>query len=48
MQRLIQEKIKRQLAEDLLFGDLANGGGVVRVGVEAGELSIEIKTPETA
>ena len=48
MQRLIQEKIKRQLAEDLLFGDLANGGGVVRVGVEAGELSIEIITPETA
>lgn len=48
MQRLIQEKIKRQLAEDLLFGDLANGGGVVRVGVEAGELSIEIHTPETA
>ena len=48
MQRLIQEKIKRQLAEDLLFGDLANGGGVVRVGVEAGELSIEIDTPETA
>ncbi|MEC7663011.1 MAG: ATP-dependent Clp protease ATP-binding subunit ClpA [Pseudomonadota bacterium] len=47
MQRLIQEKIKRQLAEDLLFGDLANGGGVVRVGVEAGELSIEINTPET-
>ena len=48
MQRLIQEKITRQLAEDLLFGDLANGGGVVRVGVEAGELSIEINTPETA
>ena len=48
MQRLIQEKIKRQLEEDLLFGDLANGGGVVRVGVEAGELSIEINTPETA
>ncbi len=48
MQRLIQEKIKRQLAEDLLFGNLANGGGVVRVGVEAGELSIEINTPETA
>ena len=48
MQRLIQEKIKRQLAEDLLFGDLANGGGVVRVGVEAGELSIEIHTPEAA
>ena len=42
MQRLIQEKIKRQLAEDLLFGDLANGGGVVRVSVDAGELSVEV------
>ena len=42
MQRLIQEKIKRQLAEDLLFGDLANGGGVVRVSVDAGELSVKV------
>jgi ATP-dependent Clp protease ATP-binding subunit ClpA len=41
MQRLIQEKIKRQLAEDLLFGDLINGG-LVKVGVEGGELSIEV------
>ena len=48
MQRLIQEKIKRQLAEDLLFGDLANGGGVVRVSVEEGELSVEVDAPETA
>jgi ATP-dependent Clp protease ATP-binding subunit ClpA len=48
MQRLIQEKIKRQLAEDLLFGGLANGGGVVRVSVEEGELSVEVDAPETA
>ena len=48
MQRLIQEKIKRQLAEDLLFGDLDNGGGVVRVSVEEGELSVEVDAPETA
>ena len=26
MQRLIQESIKRALAEDLLFGNLVNGG----------------------
>ena len=42
MQRLIQEKIKRQLAEDLLFGELSSGGGVVRVTVEKGELSVEV------
>ena len=41
MQRLIQEKIKRQLAEDLLFGDLVSGG-TVRVGIEDNELSIEV------
>ena len=33
MQRLIQEKIKRQLAEDLLFGELASGG-IMRVSIE--------------
>ena len=41
MQRLIQEKIKRQLAEDLLFGDLTQGG-FVTVGVEDGELSVKV------
>ena len=43
MQRLIQEKIKRQLAEDLLFGDLASGG-TVRVFIEDNDLSINILT----
>ena len=41
MQRLIQEKIKRQLAEDLLFGELASGG-TVRVSIEENELSLNI------
>lgn len=41
MARLIQEKIKKALAEELLFGKLANGG-VVNVGVKDDELSIEI------
>lgn len=41
MQRLIQEKIKRQLAEDLLFGELASGG-TVRVSIEENELSLDI------
>ena len=48
MQRLIQEKIKRQLAEDLLFGELSSGGGVVRVTVEKGELSVEVDSPVEA
>ena len=43
MQRLIQEKIKRQLAEDLLFGDLASGG-TVHVAIEDNDLSIKILT----
>ena len=41
MQRLIQEKIKRRLAEDILFGDLSHGGGMVRVTVEDGDLAVE-------
>ena len=48
MQRLIQEKIKRQLAEDLLFGELSRGGGVVRVTVEKGELLVEVDSPVEA
>ena len=43
MQRLIQEKIKRRLAEDLLFGDLASGG-TVHVTIEDSDLSIKILT----
>ncbi len=41
MQRLIQEKIKRQLAEELLFGDLVSGG-TVHVGIEDNDLSIKV------
>ena len=48
MQRLIQEKIKRQLAEDLLFGDLSRGGGIVRVSAADGELSVEVDSPVEA
>ncbi len=45
MARLIQEKIKKALAEELLFGKLVNGGQV-QVGVEDDELKIVI--PSTA
>ncbi|MEE2893710.1 MAG: ATP-dependent Clp protease ATP-binding subunit ClpA [Pseudomonadota bacterium] len=42
MQRLIQEKIKRPLAEDLLFGRLSERGGTVRITVQNDELALEI------
>lgn len=44
MARLIQEKLKKPLAEQVLFGDLSNGGGTVKVTVLDGELAIEILT----
>ncbi len=43
MARVIQEAIKRPLAEELLFGRLV-GGGVVRVGVRGGELDLAIES----
>ena len=43
MQRLIQEKIKRRLAEDILFGRLADGGGLVRITEENGDLALEVR-----
>jgi len=39
--RVIQEHIKKPLAEELLFGKLAKGG-VVKVGVKKGELELTI------
>jgi ATP-dependent Clp protease ATP-binding subunit ClpA len=45
MARVIQEKIKRPLAEDLLFGRLINGGHVV-VTVQKDELTLEINEEE--
>ena len=40
MARLIQDKIKRPLADELLFGSLM-GGGTVRVSVKNGELFLD-------
>ena len=42
MSRVIQEKIKKPLAEEILFGRLASGG-VARVGVKGGELSFAVE-----
>ncbi len=41
MKRVIQQHIKRRLADQLLFGELA-GGGAVKVGVAAGGTELEI------
>jgi ATP-dependent Clp protease ATP-binding subunit ClpA len=43
--RVIQENIKKPLAEELLFGKLMKGG-LVRVVVVDGELKLEIEGPE--
>ena len=48
MQRLIQTKIKKDLAEDILFGRLSSSGGVVRVTVKDKDLVLEIEESETA
>ena len=42
MARLIQEHIKRPLAEELLFGKL-DGGGQVRVSVNADESALALE-----
>jgi len=43
--RVIQEHIKKPLAEELLFGKLAKGG-VVKVGVKDGKIDLEINGPD--
>ncbi len=48
MQRLIQNKIKKDLAEDILFGRLSKNGGEVHIIVEDGELVLEIDEPVSA
>jgi len=45
MARVVKESIKKQLAEELLFGRLANGGEV-NVTVKDGELSFEFEEEE--
>jgi ATP-dependent Clp protease ATP-binding subunit ClpA len=50
MARVLQEHVKRPLAEELLFGSLATGGGVlVRVAADGESLALDIrpaKAPE--
>ena len=44
MARLIQEKLKKALAEDILFGELSVAGGDVFVNEENGDIALEIKS----
>jgi ATP-dependent Clp protease ATP-binding subunit ClpA len=46
MARLIQEQIKRPLAEELLFGKLA-AGGTVKIGVSEDGKSLKLDTLPT-
>ena len=45
--RVIQEYIKKPLAEELLFGKLAKGG-IVKVGVKDGKIDLRLEAPEKA
>ena len=47
MQRLIQDRIKKELAEDILFGKLSRNGGTVLVNVEDEDLILVVGEPET-
>lgn len=44
MRRLIQEKIKKPLAEMILFGELSEGGGEVKITAEEGEIRLSCET----
>ncbi len=46
LSRVIQEKIKRRLAEEILFGELSGKGGAVTIDVKDNELTFEIEADE--
>ena len=43
--RVIQEHIKKPLAEELLFGKLSKGG-LVKIGIKNGKIDLRIIEPE--
>jgi len=47
MARIIQERIKRPLADELLFGKLLNGGKV-QLAVRGGEFMVDVEAEELA
>ncbi|MCV6614505.1 MAG: ATP-dependent Clp protease ATP-binding subunit ClpA, partial [Cellvibrionaceae bacterium] len=44
MARLIREKVKKPLAETILFGDIGNRGGVAHIEVVDDDLTIRLQT----
>ena len=44
MARLIQEKLKKPLAEKILFGELASHGGTVHITADEEDLRLEVET----
>lgn len=48
MARLIQEKVKKPLAELILFGELSEKGGTVKVDMKEGELELQVIQDEPA
>ena len=48
MARLVQEKIKRPLADELLFGKLSQGGGHVRVTLKDEDIHLEMDSAAEA
>ncbi len=47
MSRLIQDKIRKALADELLFGRLANGGDVTIDSDEEGQITLQIADPKS-
>jgi ATP-dependent Clp protease ATP-binding subunit ClpA len=47
MLRLVQTKIKKPLAEDILFGKLVSGGDV-QVSVVDNDIHLDIESPKTS
>jgi ATP-dependent Clp protease ATP-binding subunit ClpA len=45
MARLVKDKLKKPLANEILFGSLVEGGGRVTVGVDNEELRVHIEAP---
>ncbi len=44
MQRLIQDKIKRPLAEGILFGELSDRGGTVHIRIENDDIVLDVES----
>jgi ATP-dependent Clp protease ATP-binding subunit ClpA len=44
MERLIEEKLKKPLADELLFGRLSAAGGEVKISVDNGQIQVQVQS----